>query len=108
MGLSSIVGKCSSLAVFEHRNSTEDYKELVFFNRDLQEWQKVLEQELGPAVKPAGKKPSAEDKEITENFGGVHANQTLFRKRTPAGTVIAMFWPWDDKEHVTLKLVLCK
>ncbi|HLF17290.1 MAG TPA: hypothetical protein VI749_00140 [Candidatus Omnitrophota bacterium] len=108
MDLAKIMGKCSTLTVFEQRSSTANYNELVFSYRDLQAWQKILEQELGPAVKPAGEKPSPEDQKIAESFGGIYANQMLFRKDTSEGTVIAMFWPWSDEEHVTLKLALCK
>ena len=108
MDLAEIMGRLNTLTVIEQRSNTADYKELVFSCRDLQEWQKILEKDLGPAAKPAGKKPRAEDQEIAESFGGIYANQTLFRKETPEGTVIAMFWPWSDEEHVTLKLALCK
>jgi hypothetical protein len=108
MDLAKIMAKSGSLTVSERRSATVNYQEVVFSYRDMQAWHKLMEEELGPAVKPPGKKPSREDEEITEDFGGIHANQTLFRKDTPEGTVIAMFWPWSDEERVTLKLALCK
>ncbi|MFH1045886.1 MAG: hypothetical protein V1727_02865 [Candidatus Omnitrophota bacterium] len=108
MSIKEIIDKCSTLEVKEQRTLSEDYCELVFFNKDESQWQKTLSEFLGPAVKPAGKEPSPRDEAVTEEFGGIFPNQTLFQKETQDALMLAMFWPWQDKVHITLKIALLK
>ena len=44
------------------------------------------------------------DLRVTEKYGGIGVNQTLFKKNGEADIVIAMFWPWQDGVHATLKI----
>ena len=106
--LKEIIEKCSRLKVDESRSVAEDYAELVFFNKEISEWNKILVDALGPAIKPAGTEPTEEDLRLTEDYGGIHDSQTLFKKEFDGFTVIAMFWPWQDNEHTTLKMAALK
>ena len=38
----------------------------------------------------------------------VKAGQTLFKKDFEGHSIIAMFWPWQDQAHTTLKIALLK
>lgn len=89
--------------VFEKRNITENYLEIVFYSRDKNEWERVFIEILGNAVKPPKSNPTREDSAITKDYGGIKADQTLFKKEIEGFVVIAMFWPWGDGDHVTLK-----
>lgn len=106
--LKNILEKSSNLKVCEQRCSDDDYSELVFYKQEIDEWDKLFSDALGPAVKPCGVKPTREDSKLTEPYGGIFSNQVLYKKEFDGGIVIAMFWPWQDNEHVTLKLAFLK
>jgi hypothetical protein len=102
--LNEIVERCSGLNIDTKRELTDEYGELVFSSEDIKQWSEILAGILGPAVKPEGVKPAKEDKKITDDYGGIRRDQTLFRKEFNGVVIIAMFWPWDDGQSVTLKL----
>lgn len=108
MTAKEIIEKCAKLDVDEKRELSDDYAELVFFNKQLDEWTEALTSVLGPAAKPCGVKPTQDDLRLTEDCGGIYENQTLFKKEFADLTVIAMLWPWQDKIHTTLKVALLK
>ncbi len=101
-----IIGRCSALDVCEKRSVTDDYCELVFYAKDTDAWGKALGGILGPAIKLPGARPSKEDLRLTQDRGGINIDQTLFRKDIGDAVIIAMFWPWRDSLHTTLKIAL--
>ncbi|MBI9075039.1 MAG: hypothetical protein JEZ02_06470 [Desulfatibacillum sp.] len=101
-----ILKKCHSLSVAKTREMGDEYAELVFFSKDLEKWDEVLSEVLGPAEKKRDARPSREQQGLTRKLGGVRHGQTLFAKKCVQGTVVAMYWPWRDRTHITLKLGL--
>ncbi|ACL04411.1 hypothetical protein Dalk_2719 [Desulfatibacillum aliphaticivorans] len=101
-----ILKKCHSLAVAKTREMGDDYAELVFFRKDLDKWSQVLSENLGPAEKNENCTPSKEQQGLAKALGGVRHSQTLFARKGVNGTVVALYWPWRDKTHITLKLGL--
>ena len=108
MILNDILAKFKKLDIFERRQITDEYIEVVFYNKQTDKWNRVLTDILGPAMKSAGVKPSKNVKRLAEKYGGVYDNQTLFRKNFDSDTVIAIFWPWQDGVHTTLKIAVEK
>lgn len=108
MTVQEIVAACSTLNIMEQRALTDEYGELVFYRKDLPEWEKLLIRFFGVAAKPAGERPTEEALGLTGDCGGMQDNQTLFKKEANGFTVIAMLWPWQDGAHVTLKIILRK
>ena len=108
MTLKEIIQRCSMLSIFEKRDSADEYNELVFYSKDIDQWYKIFADILGPAAKPEGVKPTKDVSALTKDYGGIYENQTLFKKEFDGATVIAMFWPWQSGVHTTLKLVLLK
>ncbi len=106
--LRDIMAAAEDLGVHEQRERGEDYCELVVYSRDTRKWENILSGILGPPAKPAGSAATREDDEITGQFGGITGEQTLFKKEGSEGTAIAMFWPWQDGEHTTLKMAVIK
>ena len=98
--------KCHSLAVAKTREMGENYAELVFFSKDLEKWDQVLCEALGPAEKQRNCSPSRAHQGLTRELGGVRHGQTLFARKGQNGTVVALYWPWRDRTHITLKLGL--
>ena len=105
MTISEILKKCDQLKVEEERVSSSGYNEQVIFADEIDQWNKVLTGFLGPAVKPAGQKTTPQYFALAVNFGGIFDDQTLFYKKFEEISILAMFWPWKNKIHVTLKIV---
>jgi hypothetical protein len=106
MTLHEIIEKCRMLGVDEERYSSDRYHELVFYQEEIDKWKIVLSGVLGPAIKPGGEKPTKDHERLTKEYGGIWSDQTLFKGEFEGVTVIAMFWPWEDGIHVTLKMAL--
>lgn len=106
MSLAPIVAAFAGLPVDEQRQRREQYVELVFFSRDTPRWTEALAAHLGPPAKPPGAAPKPEHSQLASAYGGVHANQTLFFATVGEVRIVAMFWPWQDGVHTTLKLAL--
>ena len=98
-------------ALFERQRKVVDrgYREAIEWvikKIDLPKWQRILEEKLGIAKKPSGKEPSMEHLKFTENYGGIYRHQTLFKGEDGACEIIVMFWPWEDNEHITIKMAI--
>ena len=106
MKLRDITDCCVHLDVHEKRCDREDLFELVFFSRDVSEWERILTAFLDDPVKPSGKPPTSKDLKITEGTGGIRVEQTLFEKEFENGVIIAKFWPWKDGRCITLRMAL--
>jgi len=105
MMLTKITEKFGELVICEKRISTQEYCELVFLSKETEKWHSIFTETLGPAVKPPGKIPNREHRLLTKDYGGIWFNQTLFKKDFEDAIIIAMFWPWRDNIHTTLKLI---
>jgi len=90
--------------IYEKRLTTDQSIELVFFNKDLDKWLKLLTDAFGPAIKSPGTNPSQEDQAVTKEYGGIRNDQTLFKSGDDNLYVIAMLWPWLSAEFTTLKV----
>ncbi len=106
MTLNEILVRCSKLKIHEERNINDEYYELVIYNKDIDEWQKIFNELLGEPRKPKGVAPSKDDLDLTKESGGIRINQTLYEKKFEDVIIIAKFWPWDDDVHTTLKMAL--
>ncbi|MFA5087968.1 MAG: hypothetical protein WC552_02905 [Candidatus Omnitrophota bacterium] len=105
MTLQEIIDRQKTPAIYEKRNITDDYGEIVFYSKDRDEWHKLFAEILGPAIKPEGAYPTPVHLDMTKNYGGIRSDQTLFKKEYEDSTVIAMFWPWQDGVCTTLKMI---
>lgn len=104
MTLKDILKKCNELNIYEERAVDDNYFELVFYTKEVDQWNKLFAEILGSATKPSGRKPTPSDLALTKEYGGVFDNQTLFKKDFEDVTIIAMFWPWQDEVRTTLKV----
>ncbi|MDD4954888.1 MAG: hypothetical protein PHP17_02480 [Candidatus Omnitrophica bacterium] len=108
MMLKDILSKISHINANEKRTISEEYSELVFLNKDIEELCKIFASIFGEPEKKQGEKPSKEILRLTKDYGGVWQDQTLFKKADTQNTVIAMLWPWQDNMHTTLKMAAIK
>jgi hypothetical protein len=102
--IDEILKQCGQLKVEEERVHSIDYDEWIIFADEIDQWSKVLTGALGPVVKPADQKTTPRHFSLTVNYGGLFDDQTLFYKRFDERSIIAMFWPWKNKIHVTFKI----
>ncbi len=102
----SIIDRVTRLNLYEERRIDEKYGEFVFYARELTVWDAAISESLGPAVKPAGSAPSRDHTKLAQSFGGIRKDQTLFFKKFDDCSIMAMLWPWQDSEHITLKLIV--
>lgn len=109
MLLEKIAEASQHLEVRLYKRISDHYHERIIYTRDVEKWSGVLSDILGPPAKPAGVEPSLEDLNLTKPYGSIFKHQTLFKKTSAGGeTVIAMFWPWMDEKHITLKIAQMK
>jgi len=86
---------------FETERAEErHYFEGVLASSRLQDLSARLELLLGQAQK----EPSAAAKEAVSGFGGINKGQTLYYYGEGPNFIFAMLWPWQDGEHITLKM----
>lgn len=104
--LSQLDKKFTSLNIFKKRKSTDNYRELVFFNKDTKKWNRILSGKLGNPVKTKWNGYDKSLERLTRKFGGIRKGQTVYVKEYDDFSVVAMIWPWKDKQHSTLKLSL--
>jgi hypothetical protein len=108
MTLKEIIKKFGTLRISKVRRNSDEFCELVFYNKDTDEWNKLFTDILGHAAKPAGMEPTDEDQYLTKDYGGIWFNQTVFKREFDDVTVIAMFWPWQNGIQTTLKIARLK
>jgi hypothetical protein len=108
MYLEELIEQCRSLTIEQERCITEDYYEFVILSKELGLWYALLTSHLGPAIKPAGAKPDQILSNLTKHFGGLSADQTLYKKDFADSSVMAIIWPWHDGVFTTLKLLSFK
>lgn len=106
MRLNEIFERCNHLTIYDQRCVTDEFIELVFYNKDLQDWYQSITSILGEPCKAQNCEPNANDLKLTARTGGIRFEQTLFEKTFEEGTIIAKFWPWHDDIHTTLRVAL--
>ena len=82
------------------REDNENYLEVVIVKDKLNELLVRLDGLFGPAQE----KPSRQAEEAIRGFGGIMKGQTLYFWHQDSSFIFAMLWPWQDGEHITIKM----
>lgn len=88
----------------EKRTDLPNWLEIVVDKTQWNELRQVLEDYFGPAMKPQGQAPSIEARKLTESFGGIRPNQTLYYTEREGIAYLAMLWPWENGILITVKI----
>jgi hypothetical protein len=91
-----------------HVDSRGEYAQIVFDQRDMREWQRAIQDLMGPPVKTDTQPVTDELLHLTEDFGEIFDHQTLYCLEKDAQRILAMFWPWRDSPLVTLKIMVSR
>lgn len=102
--LEQLLKYCQLTDIKESRKIEENYVELVFEQNHLDTWKESLSKFLGPPNKEPKAEPTAEQIEISKEFGGIREEQTLFCNKQNSNNLIAMIWPWKSNDCFTLKI----
>jgi hypothetical protein len=104
MNFTELKDALKSLTFDSFRRDEDVYFEAVIVKSELEKMTAVLEKFFGPPAWTAskGKIPVLMSETIAE-FGGVIAGQTLYFWTEGDVRIFAMLWPWQDREHITLK-----
>jgi hypothetical protein len=105
MTAKEIIKKLDKLEIYQQRRVADNYAEIVILNKEIFLCTEIIEQLMGEPVSAAGIKPTAEDLECTKDFGGISDEQTLYKKDFGQVSALVMLWPWQDNEHITLKVI---
>ena len=94
------------LRILEERLCQDNYIEAVILFSQMEEWFERLDNLMGSAVKPVGVNPTKEHAVLTKPYGGILAEQCLYFNVDNLWKIIVMFWPWQNRENVTIKIIL--
>ena len=115
MKLETLVGKELCNAIVEVRDDSDSYEEIVLLNDDISEWNKALNEKLGPPLISREEYEivgSSEDVltskidvalELADNYGGISQGQTLYHGIYDSTVILIMIWPWQNNKNATLK-----
>ena len=104
--LTQLDHKFMSLNISKKRKTSATYREIVFFNKDVKKWNRILSGKLGAPIKSKWNGYDKSLERLTRKFGGIRKGQTVYIKVYDDFSIVAMIWPWKDKQHSTLKLSL--
>ncbi len=104
MSIKEMIEKCGQLRFYEKRTLTDDYGDFVVINEEMEKLNQHLEKYSNPPIKPAGAAPSKADIKLTNHYGGILKNQTLYFKNNAEGGILAMCWPWSSGAYITIKM----
>jgi hypothetical protein len=88
----------------EVRVDTNELFEAVILKKGLDALMAKLTPIFGPPAWPSENKLSNEVGNIIQHYGGIMAGQSLYFTHLDNCPVFVMFWPWGDKEHITVKI----
>jgi hypothetical protein len=79
--------------------------EAVIVKEEMGKFIAQLDGFFGSPVFPSNTKLSPEIKQVIEEFGGIMSGQTLYYSRQEDGVILAMLWPWKDRQRTTVKII---
>lgn len=83
----------------------KDFLGAVIDNNELVSIRDILDAFFGPPLKPENTKVTAEVADISNPYGGIRENQTLYYRKDGNDRVLVMLWPWNDNSRFTLKVI---
>jgi len=104
MQFKELIDDIKTCAFDEIRVDTNSFFEAVIMKNNLEALNAKLSSVFGAPIWPSENKLSDEASSIIKNHGGIMGGQTLYFTHMENDPVFVMFWPWGDKEHVTVKI----
>lgn len=105
MPFEELIADIHKVKIEETRTSSNNFFEAVLVQDELVGLIVVLEKFFGQPAWPSKKRLPVNIKNHIREFGGIMPGQTLYFCSNDDSTVIAMLWPWTDRQHTTLKII---
>lgn len=105
MQFAELIKEVKCVSFQELRQDSDRFFEAVVIKQELSKLTERLEKFFGIPAWPSNNKISSQVQNVIKDFGGIMPNQTLYFRSDGNDTIFAMLWPWQDKEHITLKIV---
>ena len=106
MSFNGLLKDIRNIKTEEIRSYSEDYVEVVVNKQNLESLCFLLEAYFGFPAKAGGDEPSQEAVNLSQSYGGIRKNQTLYFLRHDDGSNgLAFLWPWGNGELTTAKIV---
>ena len=99
-----LLEEAKNVPILELRADDNEEVEFVLKVGELEKLGTLLQSFFGEPVKPKGQAPSKEAEVLTEPFGGIRDNQTLYHTKYNGRSCFAMIWPWGDGKLATVKI----
>jgi hypothetical protein len=96
--------KIKNLDFQEVRADSNGYFEAVLLKNKLVDLTKNLENIFGALNRPSEKELPGQIQELVTKYGGIRGGQSLYFLQEKEYYACAMLWPWQDEEHITLKI----
>lgn len=87
------------------RTDCDNYFEAVLIKQELDKLNARLQKLFGAPAWPSKNRLSYQMEEAVKGFGGIMSGQTLYFKNQGQDSIFAMLWPWQDGEHITVKII---
>lgn len=105
MQFKELKARVESINFNELRENSDDYFEAVVSTIELPKLNTILKDFFGLPVWPSKQELSLYIKKVIKESGGIGPGQTLYLYSQGNNTIFAMLWPWQDKQHTTIKIV---
>jgi len=102
---SDLKAQVKDIGCTELRLDDPGYFEAVVVKDKLYALTSKLEGFFGPPARPAEENLPEKIKMWVKMFGGIITGQTLYFQEGQEGAVLAMLWPWQDGQHITVKII---
>jgi hypothetical protein len=86
------------------RRESEDYLEMVMFRESSNDVLSLFESYFGSPLKASGQDPDDEAERLSNPYGGIAKEQTLYHAAREDADHLAMIWPWTDGKRMTVKI----
>lgn len=103
-----LLEEAKNLPILELRADDAEEVEFVLKVAQLDQLGTLLQGFFGEPLKPKGQVPNKEAEDLTEPFGGIRDNQTLYHIKYNGRSCFAMIWPWGDGKLATVKICRAK
>lgn len=103
MHLDDIKAAVKSIPLDALRMENDNFIEVVVLKKDIGSLKARMDELFGQPLWPSDNKLSTAVHEVIKNFGGIMVGQTLYYSKQQDCALFAMFWPWSDGEHTTVK-----
>ena len=101
-----MIDQIKVLPLIQLQEQSDTFFGVVMATAEFKQLEPLLNNFFGQPIKPPQTEATPEVSQMTESYGGIRENQTLyFRKGYQNRSILAMICPWGDGNSFTLKIV---